>query len=383
MTAMATDVVPATVSPYGWRGDKSATGVTLSGYVPSPADLEKVRAAAQATFAGTPIDDHIRIASGEPKMDWIGGIAFAMGELAKLGSGSVILGDRTFEINGEASSPEAFAALVETTAHTLPASLELRAADVVPPRVSPYRFTLERGASRVILGGYAQSVKDRKSLVDMARKTFKAFEVEDRLAFASGAPPDFFDAVDASMQAIARLAGGRASIVDQAVAIDGTAYNQSAAEEITGDIADALPAGYTPTVSIVTRQVGQPLAPAECSKRLDIAVADSDVDFNGTKADIASNSFALLDRIAETLGRCPDVRVEVGAHSDTKGSASRNRDLTQSRAEAVVDYLVDAGVKRERLTAVGYGESKPVADNGNGTKTSNERVEFTVETPNG
>jgi OOP family OmpA-OmpF porin len=84
------------------------------------------------------------------------------------------------------------------------------------------------------------------------------------------------------------------------------------------------------------------------------------------------------------VARCPDAGVEVGAHSDSGGSSARNRDLTQTRAEAIVEYLVAAGVKRERLTAVGYGETKPIADNATATgKAVNRRIEFSFTEPAG
>src|SRR5207244_12413046 len=106
------------------------------------------------------------------------------------------------------------------------------------------------------------------------------------------------------------------------------------------------------------------------------------VDFEPAKASITADSFGLLDRMAAAMVRCPEVKVEVGAHTDAGGSASKNRDLTQSRAEAIVDYLVDVGIRRERLSAVGYGETKPVADNNTSQgQAPNRRAEMHRTTP--
>ena len=75
---------------------------------------------------------------------------------------------------------------------------------------------------------------------------------------------------------------------------------------------------------------------------------------------------------------------KVGAHSDSEGSTSRNRDRTQARADAIVDFLVSAGIRRERLVAVGYGEKNPIADNSTDEgKAANRRIEFSVALPNG
>jgi OOP family OmpA-OmpF porin len=317
-------------------------------------------------------------------MDWIGGVKFAISELARLGHGTVSLGDKTFSIEGEAATPEAFADILAMNGATLPASLELDGADVHPPKVSPYRFTAELAAARVELTGYAPSDKDRQDILDTAQRKFGKVEIVDNLVFGSGAPDDFLDAVSTSLQAVARLGSGSAEIVDNEVKIAGSAYYPSAADEVASSTEDALPKGFKATMNIVTRQDGQPVPPVRCRDLLQDALQRGRIEFVANKAEITGDSFGLLDRVAATIARCPDTRIEVAAHTDSAGSTSKNRDLTQSRAEAIVDYLVDAGVKRERLTAIGYGETKPIADNGTSDgKVANRRVEFTVELPEG
>ena len=75
----------------------------------------------------------------------------------------------------------------------------------------------------------------------------------------------------------------------------------------------------------------------------------------------------------------PRLSVSVDGHTDDQGEAGRNQALSERRAEAVLQYLAAAGVPRGRLSAIGYGESKPVASNGtdNGRR-ANRRIEFTV-----
>ena len=384
MKVVSNEIIPAPVSPYGWSATKDGDAVVLSGYVPSPTDRTTVMTLGRALFPGARVADKMRIASGEPKMDWIGGIKFAMGELAKLATGSVALGDKTYAIAGEAASPEDFAQLAEVTGRTLPASLSLESADVVPPKVSPYRFSAERAPSGITLTGYVPTEADKKAILDLARRKFGAAAIVDQLGFASGAPANFVQAASSVLQAVARLAGGRAEIVDGAVEIDGGVYAQSAVEEIVASAQEMLPKGFMATISVVTRQPGQPLGPEDCDRLLQSELQTGRIEFEGSKASISKDSFGVLDRIAATLVRCPEGKIEIGVHSDSDGSASRNRDLTQSRAEAVVDYLVDAAVKREGLTAVGYGETAPIADNATAEgKAANRRVEIRFAPPEG
>ncbi len=81
----------------------------------------------------------------------------------------------------------------------------------------------------------------------------------------------------------------------------------------------------------------------------------------------------------------PDIKIEIGSHTDSRGSDAYNQRLSQQRAQSVVDYLVKKGIPRKRLVARGYGESKPIApnDNKDGSdnpegRQMNRRTEFRI-----
>ena len=101
------------------------------------------------------------------------------------------------------------------------------------------------------------------------------------------------------------------------------------------------------------------------------------VNFTSSKAELTPESLKVLDDVVESLKAYPTVTVEVGGHTDSSGSAELNRNLSQERAEAVRDYLVMRGISPERVTAVGYGEDFPVADNSTKEgRAKNRRVEL-------
>lgn len=77
------------------------------------------------------------------------------------------------------------------------------------------------------------------------------------------------------------------------------------------------------------------------------------------KATLRPESKTALDEIAVMLEDNPNVSIEMGSHTDRKGSDEYNQELSKRRAKSVVDYLVGKGIEPERLTWVGYGESKP------------------------
>lgn len=80
-------------------------------------------------------------------------------------------------------------------------------------------------------------------------------------------------------------------------------------------------------------------------------------DFN--KATLRSESQTALDELVKLLNENPNVTIELSSHCDYKGSSAYNKLLAQRRAESVVNYLVDKGIARDRLSPVGYGKEKP------------------------
>lgn len=101
------------------------------------------------------------------------------------------------------------------------------------------------------------------------------------------------------------------------------------------------------------------------------------VNFGFDKAVLLENSVQILDRVAVSLLAHPEVKVEVGGHCDSDGSNEYNLKLSDRRAKAVRDYLIKKGVAATQLTAKGYGESQPIADNKTAEgKAKNRRVEL-------
>jgi outer membrane protein OmpA-like peptidoglycan-associated protein/opacity protein-like surface antigen len=101
------------------------------------------------------------------------------------------------------------------------------------------------------------------------------------------------------------------------------------------------------------------------------------VNFVSGSAELTPDSVAALALVAESLRVNPDVKVEVRGHTDSTGSAEINRDVSHRRANAVRDVLIQFGIHPERITAVGYGEDYPIADNSTREgRAQNRRVEL-------
>lgn len=101
------------------------------------------------------------------------------------------------------------------------------------------------------------------------------------------------------------------------------------------------------------------------------------VNFDNDSATLRADASTTLDQAAESLKSWGNVKVEVAGHTDSRSSDAYNMSLSQNRANAVRDYLVGKGIAADRLTAKGYGESQPVADNATEDgRAQNRRVEL-------
>src|SRR5690242_5389329 len=107
------------------------------------------------------------------------------------------------------------------------------------------------------------------------------------------------------------------------------------------------------------------------------------VYFEFDAATILPRSYPLLDQIAAVMEEHPEItHVRVEGHTDNIGTAEYNQNLSQARAEAVRAYLVEAGVEPNRLSASGFGYSRPIDSNDTEEgRAKNRRVEFLIAPP--
>lgn len=108
-------------------------------------------------------------------------------------------------------------------------------------------------------------------------------------------------------------------------------------------------------------------------------IALRNVFFDTGKSTLRPESSAELDRLVQLLKDVPSLKIELSGHTDNTGSAQGNITLSQNRAQAVMDYLVSKGISKSRLSAKGYGSSKPVATNDTAEgRQLNRRTEFEI-----
>jgi outer membrane protein OmpA-like peptidoglycan-associated protein len=85
----------------------------------------------------------------------------------------------------------------------------------------------------------------------------------------------------------------------------------------------------------------------------------ANVFFDLNKSNLRPESFIELNKLRDLLIKNPSLIIEIGGHTDTRGDAIENQQLSEGRANSVKTYLIEQGIEASRLTAKGYGESQP------------------------
>ena len=106
------------------------------------------------------------------------------------------------------------------------------------------------------------------------------------------------------------------------------------------------------------------------------------INFKTGSSEILAGSYVLLDRAVKVLQDYRDVNLEISGHTDSRGKADYNRDLSQRRADSVKTYFVQRGIASTRLQSIGYGPTRPIADNKTSSgRATNRRTEFRLINP--
>lgn len=107
--------------------------------------------------------------------------------------------------------------------------------------------------------------------------------------------------------------------------------------------------------------------------------APSNITFDTNRADVRPQFQPVLDQLAGSINQYPGTVVQIEGHTDSVGSAAYNQTLSENRAQSVRSYLIQRGVVSNRIEALGYGLTRPIADNATAEgRAQNRRVEVLI-----
>lgn len=170
----------------------------------------------------------------------------------------------------------------------------------------------------------------------------------------------------------------------EVVTTAGETETRQAKRDLTAATEDLVLAFADDGFDVTDGVLGPPKPPAptrqeveELDRTLTELIEGKVVEFEFASDQLTPAGTALLDELLVALNEFPAVSVEIDGHADPQGSPERNLELSLRRAEAVVAYFVSQGEDPERFIAVGYGDTRPIADNSTEAgRQKNRRIEF-------
>ena len=251
------------------------------------------------------------------------------------------------------------------------------AAAVVPATVSPASLNALLANGKVTLNGMLPDQTTRAGVVAEAKKIFGEGNVIDLTGISNNiAPATWLSSLPKAFGAIKLLATGGLNFNDKDVVIKAevpTVEDKAALlQQVTASVGSNLR---------VNDQISVAAAPvAALQNRLNDLLVNRVIEFESADDTLTAKGKALLDEALPIIRESKQGEIEIAGHTDSRGQPVFNQELSQARAEAVRDYLVGKGIDTKRLKPVGYGPSRPIADNNTSSgQKKNRRIEFSVK----
>lgn len=244
----------------------------------------------------------------------------------------------------------------------------------------------------VTLEGAIPDDRSAEMIQTYAQVLFGTGKVDNRIEIGGELPGGWPVAVFSGLEALELLRAGTLTVTEDSISITGTGLSEDSPEQVTRLLSTQARDWGDHAVSVIysdentegAEDTGQPegLDPRECEVRISAILAEKQIIFSPGKTTIEPESASVIDAIAEVLAECPDVPFEVEGHTDSSGNSEMNRNLSLVRAEYVIGALIERGIITSGLSAKGYGEDFPIADNSTPEgQQKNRRIAFRLLTP--
>ncbi len=331
------------------------------------------------------------IGLGVPSPRWATAAELSIGALAEIGQGSVTMSDADISlIAAPGTDPSRFDQVVGELENALPQVFALHAVLPEPEtaqQVGPVEFTATRSPEGLVqLRGRLGDVLQRDMVDSYARAAFGSDQVTTAARVVEELPPTWPIRVLAGLEALSWLNNGVLTVTPDKLVLAGMSHDQDTRAQIAGLLSEKLGDAQDFDLSITYQPAPEPEDalpdPEECEARIVEVQAAGKITFEPGSATVSADSRDSLNQIADILRECGPIRMEIQGHTDSQGREEMNQQLSQTRAQSILNELRARRVPTSSFAAVGYGETQPIAENDTEEgREANRRIEFLLIRP--
>ncbi len=345
---------------------------------------DRILAAARAADLQAKADCTIGL--GVPSASWARAVELGLASLSELGEGSITYsnGDVTL-VAAEGTNAAIFDRIVGELENTLPQVFVLHAVLPEPeaqtPDSAPEFIATLSPEGQVQLRGRLSDAAQRRTVDSYARARFGSDAVYLGTRNVPDLPAAWPIRVLAGLDALAQLERGAVTVSPELVTVRGMSHQEDASAEVARMLSDKLGDAEDYELDITYEAPPEPqdqlLAPALCEAELAAIQRADKIAFDPGSANVASDSANVIDKIAKLLGRCGEIPLEIQGYTDSQGREEMNQNLSQARAQSVLNALRARRLLTGSFIARGYGEANPIASNETEEgREANRRIEF-------
>ena len=378
------------ISPFTLRFIKDEDGARFDACTaPTAEDREVILSA--AADAGLEGKMDCRLGLGTPTNEWGQAAAMGIAAVDTLGGGTITFADADVALFAlEGTEQELFDRVAGELENGLPDVFVVKATLPKPPSDEPEgipEFTATRSPEGdVQLRGRINSEIARQTADSFARAAFGSATVRTTARVDENLPATWSSRVLAGLEALSRLSNGAVVVTPDTLSITGNTGNQNASSEIAGVLAEKLGESEEFEIDVTYQEKLDPLlgipTPEECEAMIVEIIGDRKITFEPGSATLDAATRDIMDEIAELLQLCGDIPLVIAGHTDSQGREVMNQQLSQARAQAVLDALRQRRVLTASYEVIGYGEEQPIATNDTEEgREANRRIEFKLRRP--
>ncbi|MEO1474243.1 MAG: OmpA family protein, partial [Pseudomonadota bacterium] len=330
------------------------------------------------------------IGMGVPSPRWSEAVATSIGALGALGAGSVTFSDADITLTAAQGTAQSdFDRIIGELEAALPDVFAVYAVlpQAVDPNAGPPEFTATLSPEgQVQLRGRLSDEGLRTVADSYAKSRFGVRNVYMAARVVEDLPANWPVRVLAGLEALSNLSNGVVRVTPDVIAVSGSTGDTDAASRVATLLADKLGESDVFEIDITYLEKLDPVAniptPDECEQEIGGILTAKKINFEPGSATIDSATLDTMDRVAEVLIACGTLRLEIQGHTDSQGREEMNLNLSQARAQSVLNELRARRVPTSSFVAKGYGESRPIQPNDTDEgREANRRIEFRLIRP--